>query len=145
MMNYRETTKQGYKILSFIDTGAMITEDRPYLFAIAKRETDFNPYILCVGYDLTNGTWGHGRYYDSFDDASVDLAKELLKRTATYRDDDNKTTEAFIKEGNEIFERVGEFVDKYWENLGIDEDLDALLNNLSDAYDQYTDLRKKVC
>lgn len=41
--------------------------------------------------------------------------------------------------------KVGEFVDKYWENIGIDEDLDALLNNLSDTYDQYTDIRKKAC
>ena len=39
MMNYRETTKQGYEILSLVDTGAMIAEDRPYLLAIAKRET----------------------------------------------------------------------------------------------------------
>lgn len=145
MMNYRETTKHGYKILSLVDTGAMIAEDRPYLLAIAKRETDFKPYIFCDGYDLTNGTWGTGSYYDSFDDASVYLAKRLLDWTATYRDDDNKSTEAFIKEGNEIFKRVGEFVDKYWKNIGIDEDLDALLNNLSDTYDQYTDLRKKVC
>lgn len=58
MMNYRETTKQGYEILSLVDTGAMIAEDRPYLLAIAKRETDFKPYIFCDGYDLTNGTWG---------------------------------------------------------------------------------------
>lgn len=78
MMNYRETTKHGYKILSLVDTGAMIAEDRPYLLAIAKRETDFKPYIFCDGYDLTNGTWGTGSYYDSFDDASVYLAKRLL-------------------------------------------------------------------
>ena len=91
MMNYRETTKQGYEILSLVDTGAMITEDRPYLLAIAKRETDFKPYIFCDGYDLTNGTWGTGSYYDSFDDASVYLAKRLLDWTATYRDDGAKT------------------------------------------------------
>lgn len=135
MMNYRETTKQGYKILSLVDTGAKITEDRPYLLAIAKRETDFKPYIFCDGYNLADGTWGAGRYYDSFYDASVYLAKQLLGC--------NKSPEAFLKEGNEIFERVGEFVDKYWEHIGIDEDLDTLLNSLSNAYDQYTELRKK--
>lgn len=144
MMNYRETTNQGYKILSLVDTGIMITDNRPYLLAIAKRETDFEPYIFCNGYDLSNGTWYHGAYYDSFYHASVSLAKELLKWTAPYRDDDNKSPEAFFKEGNEIFERVGDFLDKYWENLGVDEDLDILLNNLADAYNQYADLRKKV-
>ena len=50
--DYSKKTKQGYTIEAMFREGGR-------LHAIAKRASD---YIVCLGYDTTDGTWAQGRY-----------------------------------------------------------------------------------
>lgn len=49
------------------------------IIAILKneRENDPQPYVIAYGYDMTDGTWNYGRYYNNLSDAKKTFYKYM--------------------------------------------------------------------
>lgn len=70
-MNFNDIcVKSGFELM------ALVRCDDTY-HAIIHRNTSFEPYIFCYCYDVTDGTWGQGHYYDTYAQALEDLKAHL--------------------------------------------------------------------
>ena len=43
------------------------------------RENDPQPFVVAFGYDLENGTWSYGKYYDTLEQAKKIFYKGLIE------------------------------------------------------------------
>ncbi len=48
---------------------------------LLKRDTDFEPYIVAIGYDIDSGSWLQGNYFGTLQDASVYALSQLGRNT----------------------------------------------------------------
>ena len=62
--------KEGYTLLALVSDGA-------FYHAIINRNSKYEPYVYCYGYDITDGVWGQGHYYDTYAEAANDLAHHI--------------------------------------------------------------------
>ena len=79
--DYSKESEQGYKVIDMYRDGQR-------LHAILKRPND---YVVALGYDLTDGTWGQGRYVDEYEDALATLKREKPNARKTQEFNDAKT------------------------------------------------------
>ncbi len=79
--DYSKESEQGYKVIDMYRDGQR-------LHAILKRPND---YVVALGYDLTDGTWGQGRYVDAYEDALATLKREKPNARKTQEFNDAKT------------------------------------------------------
>lgn len=72
---YTTVTQQGYKIKALVQDVTCYDDGTPHYIAIVHREkSPIEPYVVCHGYDIREGDWGNGYYYNSYDKALAKLA-----------------------------------------------------------------------
>lgn len=70
---FKEKTKQGYPILAIVKR-----ENSSLYDMIAHKPTEYNDeYVVGMGYDVTDGTWGNGHYVTTYESAKRILAERI--------------------------------------------------------------------
>jgi len=60
--------KDGYEMLALVNRGDN------HFDAIIDRKSKFRPFVVCLNYDITDGTWGQGEYFEKYEIAKCYLA-----------------------------------------------------------------------
>lgn len=63
--------KEGYELMAYVRVRC-----GNYAYAIIHR-LNVDDYVLCIGYDRADGTWGQGHYFSSYSEAVEDMCKYL--------------------------------------------------------------------
>lgn len=63
--------KDGYEMLALVNRGDN------HFDAIIDRKSKFQPFVVCLNYDITDGTWGQGAYFEKYEIAKNYLADRM--------------------------------------------------------------------
>jgi hypothetical protein len=63
--------KDGYEMLALVNRGDN------HFDAIIDRKSKFQPFVVCLNYDITDGTWAQGEYFEKYEIAKNYLADRM--------------------------------------------------------------------
>ena len=73
MKEMKIVLKESYELKAFV-----APKSGNYCYAIIKRNNcPLQPYVFCSGYDVTDGSWGAGYYFDTYEEAAKLLVKYM--------------------------------------------------------------------
>jgi hypothetical protein len=129
-------TSQGYDIL-----GSYIGEDRR-MYVIVKQNTGY--YVVGIGYDIDDGTWGQGVYdFETFEKAKdyIDKKYGIVRTTREVKVTDSKGKGAKTKDTFRGDEIINDLFDRVvgWVKDGVDDD-GAIEKSIDDGLIYYSDI-----